>query len=673
MKKIMVGCILAVLLVQAIPVFAESKEMRPYEIDYDKEIQELVSLIEEEEIDYEQIIRILHESGHVSEVFYELGSTERSQLYAKLSEEQMQELFLWIKYGLLHEIAFVYKLQEQETLISKDVHALGVYFDLYIEVLNQQKGQSDLPIDQKLMTYQKEVTENPKIDLSESIKLLETYINKSGDITLQEMQMFKNHIFELFGFETFIDAANVKIEEMERTPAFFTTYTITSYKKITSGISSGDYTVNNISAYCAEYNLNHAKGATISAVKPVDNELLRKALYYGKDGPGSIISSYTTDTDRQHILTAIAVSDAYIGEKNTGASSKYDVFYNDLSQYASPPAGFQVYIAITTSTSVQDLAFYVYEPNYTVTYDANGGSSQAYGNKWSEDVSLDADVFVYNNFYQNIGHTFEGWNEKANGTGNDWTNYIGKKRKWIWEKDITLYAQWKANQYELQYDKNAEDAKGKMEAEKITYGGNYTIRGNAFTYEKHNFIGWNAKSDGSGEDYTSYIGTTRKWNTPKDVTLYAVWDEIPEIEAEDTTIKEEELVTIFDYEYLQKAATAKDKEEGNISDKIVIENWEEIRNKIALVYTQEEQAERKRCIEIKYSVEDQQGGRAETTANLYIEIPEETTIKMGYVRFISQSYVAKLKESTKWGKIENQKYLTEMYKKGTDQVAWKSI
>ncbi len=658
---------------RAIPVSAETKTIRPYEINYEKEMEELTVLIGEEKVDYDKIIDILHGSGHFCEVFYELENDTRNQLYEKLSEDQIQELFLWVKYGLLHEMIFVYELQETETVLSKDVHALGVYFDLYIEVLEQQKEQRDISISQKLMIYQKEVIENTKVSLVESIELLESYVDKSENISLQEMQVFKNHIFELFGFETFIDVANAKIMEMEQTPAFFTTYTITSYEKITSGISSGDYTVNNVSAYCAEYNLNHAKGASISSVKRVDNELLRKALYYGKDGPGSIISSYSTDKARQHILTAIAVSDAYIGEANTGASSKYDVFFNDLSKYASPPAGFQAYIAVTTSTSVQDLAFYVYEPNYTIMYDGNGGTSQKYGNKWSEDVSLEDEFFVYDNFYKNIGYTFEGWNEKANGEGSDWTNYIGQKRKWIWNKNITLYAQWKANQYELKYDKNAEDAKGEMKAEKVRYGENYTIRKNVFTYDKHNFVGWNSKADGSGNDYTSQIGTTRKWDTLQDTVLYAIWDEFPQIEAKDTTVKEEELVTGFDYEYLQKAATANDKEEGDISDKIVIENWKEIRNKIALAYTDEEKIEKKRIIEVKYSVEDQQGGRAETTAKLYIEIPEEKMTKLGYVRFVSQSYVAKLKESTKWGQAERKLYLIEMYKKDTDQVTWESI
>lgn len=140
--------------------------------------------------------------------------------------------------------------------------------------------------------------------------------------------------------------------------------TVTSYEKITWGISTGRYGVNGIHAYCAEYSKSWPPvGATIESISLTENEIIRKALYYGYNGPKNKLG---TDA-RAHVLTAIAISDANIGERETGASSKYDEFYWDLvnnpSKYPNPPSNFKAYIAVTSSTSQQDLAFYQIEKN----------------------------------------------------------------------------------------------------------------------------------------------------------------------------------------------------------------------------------------------------------------------------------------------------------------------
>lgn len=140
--------------------------------------------------------------------------------------------------------------------------------------------------------------------------------------------------------------------------------TVTGYKKITWGISTGRYYVNEIHAFCAQYNKSWPPvGTTIDSISLSTNEVLRKALYYGYNGPANVLG---TD-DRAHVLTAIAVSDANIGESETGASSKYDEFYWDLvnnpSEYPTPPSNFKAYMAITSSEDLQNLAFYIMEEN----------------------------------------------------------------------------------------------------------------------------------------------------------------------------------------------------------------------------------------------------------------------------------------------------------------------
>ncbi len=143
---------------------------------------------------------------------------------------------------------------------------------------------------------------------------------------------------------------------------------VTGYQKITWGISTGRYYVNGTHAFCAQYNKSWPTvGTSVIRIESCTNQILRKALYYGYNGPQNTLG---TD-ERAHVLTAIAVSDANIGERETGASAKYDEFYWDIvnnpNKYPSPPENFIAYMAITASDDLQNLAFYEVEKNGFVT------------------------------------------------------------------------------------------------------------------------------------------------------------------------------------------------------------------------------------------------------------------------------------------------------------------
>jgi len=152
---------------------------------------------------------------------------------------------------------------------------------------------------------------------------------------------------------------------------------VTDYQKITWGISTGRYYVNGIHAFCAQYNKSWPTvGTAVHEIVPCTNDILRKALYYGYNGPQNTLG---TD-ERAHVLTAIAVSDANIGESATGASAKYDAFYweliNNPSKYPSPPSNFKAYLAITASDEMQNLAFYEMEKNGYVTGIKNSSNTE---------------------------------------------------------------------------------------------------------------------------------------------------------------------------------------------------------------------------------------------------------------------------------------------------------
>ncbi len=87
--------------------------------------------------------------------------------------------------------------------------------------------------------------------------------------------------------------------------------------------------------------------------------------------------------------------------------------------------------------------------------------------------------------------------------------------------DVTYYAQWTPNKYTVNY--NANGGTGTMASDTATYEANYTTKANAFTRANYVFAGWNEKADGTGTNWTSWIGKPWKWNYTYGITLYAQW------------------------------------------------------------------------------------------------------------------------------------------------------
>lgn len=140
--------------------------------------------------------------------------------------------------------------------------------------------------------------------------------------------------------------------------------TVTSSNEIAWGLETGSFTVNGIHAFCCQYVKSRPPaGTAIKEFKPCADEVMRKILYYGYKGPKNVLG---TDA-KAHVLTAIALSDAHIGESQTGVKAKYDEFYwdvvNNPSKYPSPPKNFKTYFAITPYDTMQNLVFYEMEQN----------------------------------------------------------------------------------------------------------------------------------------------------------------------------------------------------------------------------------------------------------------------------------------------------------------------
>ena len=160
------------------------------------------------------------------------------------------------------------------------------------------------------------------------------------------------------------------------------------------------------------------------------------------------------------------------------------------------------------------------EPNtYTVKYDGNGNTG---GSTGSSNHTYGTAKALTANGYTKTGYSFNGWNTKADGRGTAYADKASVKNLSSTNgATVTLYAQWTASKYTVTY--NANGGSGTMETDKATYGAGYVTKANAFSRTGYTFVGWNEKADGTGTDWTSWIGKSWTWTYTKNITLYAQW------------------------------------------------------------------------------------------------------------------------------------------------------
>lgn len=156
---------------------------------------------------------------------------------------------------------------------------------------------------------------------------------------------------------------------------------------------------------------------------------------------------------------------------------------------------------------------------YTVKYDGNGSTG---GSTASSNHTYDTAKALTANGFTKTGYTFKGWNTKADGSGTVYTDKASVKNLSSTNgATITLYAQWTANKYTVAY--NANGGTGTMAKDTVSYGTGYVTKTNAFTRTGYTFKGWNEKADGTGTDWTNWIGKSWTWTYTKNITLYAQW------------------------------------------------------------------------------------------------------------------------------------------------------
>ena len=133
------------------------------------------------------------------------------------------------------------------------------------------------------------------------------------------------------------------------------------------------------------------------------------------------------------------------------------------------------------------------------------------------------------------GYDFKGWYTSADG-GDTLSESLFDFNTPI-KADLTLYAKWQMQTLKIHFDKNADDASGKMDVQTIRFDElPVRISANAFdrTSKGYDFAHWNTERDGTG--YYHYDGfeiTESNWDEVRgyadrdgNLTLYAQWADI---------------------------------------------------------------------------------------------------------------------------------------------------
>lgn len=179
--------------------------------------------------------------------------------------------------------------------------------------------------------------------------------------------------------------------------------------------------------------------------------------------------------------------------------------------------------------------------DYTVTFNPNGGLIDG-GNEGGVNHTVkynhtdDMPAWCNSTRTYRTGYTLLGWYDawgnkvvNADGSKNLYaTDYWDSTGRWIGLSDVTLYAHWTPNIYNITYNGNGGTRNDTGEASysnKATFDASYHIDKNYFAKDGYLFLGWSTSPDGPVSS-TWLPDTDITMKTPNNITLYAVWEKI---------------------------------------------------------------------------------------------------------------------------------------------------
>ena len=213
--------------------------------------------------------------------------------------------------------------------------------------------------------------------------------------------------------------------------------------------------------------------------------------------------------DQQQALTTNGYTNAGYTFKGWATSQNGDVVYTDGQQVSN----------LTTQANGQVTLYAKWEANkYQVVFDANTGS----GNMANQEFTYGQEQQLNANQFTKEGYTFNGWNTQEDGAGQAYTDQASVSNL-ATEGQVTLYAQWQANNYTVKFDANG--GQGKMQDQQFAYDQAQKLSANVFTKENYTFAGWATSQN--GEVVYTDAKEVKNLTTANngEVTLYAVWTE----------------------------------------------------------------------------------------------------------------------------------------------------
>ena len=174
---------------------------------------------------------------------------------------------------------------------------------------------------------------------------------------------------------------------------------------------------------------------------------------------------------------------------------------------------------ITDGGSVSSYRQIIFSAVYTLAFDSNGGEGVMpdQTKNYGEELPLNP------NEYTKTGYTFSGWKELKSGAVYPDKATLTEDFTVIDGEVVKLYAQWRANNYNVKFDGNTADG-GSMADQAMTYDEAASLERNSYTKTGYTFTGWNTQGDDSGSAYGD--GEEVKNLTTADgevVKLYAQW------------------------------------------------------------------------------------------------------------------------------------------------------
>ncbi len=159
---------------------------------------------------------------------------------------------------------------------------------------------------------------------------------------------------------------------------------------------------------------------------------------------------------------------------------------------------------------------------YIIEYNSNGGSGTIpfIEPRYEDSYTLPKNPYTY------AGKNFTGWNTEADGSGISYKeNQIVSKLTMENKKRITLYAQWKWNDYNIWYNSNFPNGKNNS-IKKMSYKVNTpaNLEKTSFSYTGWTFKEWNTEANGSGDSYKAEERIDWICEDGATINLYAQWE-----------------------------------------------------------------------------------------------------------------------------------------------------